>query len=183
MAQILVLYGTTDGHTGKVAAAMADALRESGAVVDVVNAANAGRSVRPEAYEAVVVAASVHASGYQRAVRRWVSKHRQSLAALPTAFVSVCLGVLQKSPAVDRELTRIMTRFFETTGWRPSVTHVVAGALLYTRYNVLKRWTMRRIVAKAHGDVDTSRDYEYTDWDDVRAFAGSFAQRVTAAAV
>jgi menaquinone-dependent protoporphyrinogen oxidase len=35
---------------------------------------------------------------------------------------------------------------------------------------------MRRIVAKAGGDTDTSRDYEYTDWADVRTFAEEFAR-------
>lgn len=30
---------------------------------------------------------------------------------------------------------------------------------------------MRRIVAKEGGDVDTSRDYEYTDWRAVERFA------------
>ena len=56
---------------------------------------------------------------------------------------------------------------------------VVAGALPYTRYSPLTRWMMRRIVAKAKGDTDTSRDYEYTDWEAVRRFAGEFALRVS----
>ena len=30
-------------------------------------------------------------------------------------------------------------------------------------------------MAKAKGDTDTSRDYEYTDWEAVRRFAGEFA--------
>jgi menaquinone-dependent protoporphyrinogen oxidase len=33
---------------------------------------------------------------------------------------------------------------------------------------------MRRIVAKTGGATDTSRDYEYTDWNDVRAFGREF---------
>jgi menaquinone-dependent protoporphyrinogen oxidase len=51
--------------------------------------------------------------------------------------------------------------------------------LLYTRYGVLKRWAMRRIVAKAGGDTDTSRDYEYTNWDEVVRFARAFAEGLT----
>jgi menaquinone-dependent protoporphyrinogen oxidase len=35
---------------------------------------------------------------------------------------------------------------------------------------------MRRIVAKAGGDTDTSRDYEYTDWNQVRGFARDFGR-------
>ena len=34
---------------------------------------------------------------------------------------------------------------------------------------------MQRIVAKAGGDTDTTRDFEYTDWNDLRSFAEDFA--------
>jgi menaquinone-dependent protoporphyrinogen oxidase len=36
---------------------------------------------------------------------------------------------------------------------------------------------MKRIVAKAGGDTDTTRDYEYTDWEDLRRFAQDFARK------
>ena len=58
---------------------------------------------------------------------------------------------------------------------------IVAGALLYTHYNFFVRWLMKRIVANAGGDTDTSKDYEYTDWSDVRAFAADFGRRAVAA--
>jgi len=175
MSRILVLYGTTDGHTAKVAARLGDALRSRALAVDVVLAGRDRTIPRADDYAAVVVAASVHAGGYQRRVRRWVCEQAPALAARPTAFVSVCLGVLQRDPSVDRELASIMGRFLEATGWRPTTTKVVAGALLYTQYNWLKRRIMKRIVAKAKGDIDTSRDYEYTDWAEVEAFAREFA--------
>ena len=93
----------------------------------------------------------------------------------PTAFVSVCLGILQKDPKVEEELGAIIGRFLTATGWQPTIIKKVAGALLYRQYGLIKRWMMKRIVAKAGGDIDTSRDYEYTDWDDLRAFAKTFA--------
>jgi menaquinone-dependent protoporphyrinogen oxidase len=37
---------------------------------------------------------------------------------------------------------------------------------------------MKRITRKAGGDTDTSRDYEYTDWSDLRTFAEDFGRRV-----
>ena len=181
MARILVFYGTTDGQTAKIAAAIGDELRAGGGIVDVVDAAGSGSTTRPDDYDAVIVAASVHASGYQKSVQRWVTRHSVALGGRRSAFVSVCLGVLEKKPEVDRALAEIRRKFFDATGWQPQTTHVVAGALLYRRYNFLKRWTMRRIVARAHGDTDTSRNYEYTDWDDVKAFARAFGAGVRGA--
>ena len=178
MFSILVVYGTTHGHTAKVAGAVAKTLEASGASCDVIAAAEAMRS--PADYDGVVVAASVHAGKYQRAVTHWVRAHRAVLDTRPTAFISVCLGVLQTDPKVERELNGILDRFFSETGWRPHVTTIVAGALAYTKYNWFIRWTMKRIAAKAGGDTDTSRDYEYTDWGSLSTFAVEFGQRVAA---
>jgi menaquinone-dependent protoporphyrinogen oxidase len=173
--RVLILYGTSEGQTAKIAEAMAGTLRSGGAAVDVVRAGRTGHGPRPEDYAAVIVAASIHAGRHQPGVRRWVRAHAPELRRRPAAFVSVCLAVLQKTPAVDRELGHILERFVEATGWRPPETKVVAGALPYSKYGWLKRRIMRSIVAKAHGDTDTSRDYEYTDWDDLAAFVRRFA--------
>lgn len=174
MARILVVYGTTEGHTAKIAFAMSETLHRNGADVDV-QAADQG-AVGPDGYDAVIVAASVHAGRYQKPVRRWARTHAEVLSHKPTAFVSVCLGVLQHDEKVQRDLETIVEQFVATTGWRPGVVKFVAGALPYTKYGWLQRLVMKRIVAKAGGDTDTRRDYEYTDWDDLRHFAAGFGQ-------
>lgn len=180
MPNILVLYGTTDGHTRKIANVLAHELRALECHVNIVDAADQHRRRGPEGYDGVVVAASVHAGGYQRSVARWVRAHAAALATIPTAFLSVCLAVVERRPEAHRAAEEIMARFFRQTGWHPTVAKLVAGALLYTRYGWIKRMMMRRIVAKAGGETDTSRDYEYTDWDDLRSFAETFAARVAA---
>jgi menaquinone-dependent protoporphyrinogen oxidase len=173
MSRLLIVYGTTDGHTAKVADAMASALRHFGADVDVANAAGVW-DPDPRDYVAVIVAASVHAQRYQRAVTRWARAHAEALRERPTAFVSVCLAVLARSAKVDRDLAAILARFSQDTGWQPTEAKVVAGALLYRRYGWLKRLLMRRVVRKAGGDTDTSRNYEYTDWKDLEEFTERF---------
>ena len=180
MPRILVLYGTTEGQTAKVARYLGDTLRAVGVSADVFDARTARPS--PDSYDAVIVAASVHARGYQQTVRRWVRAHAEVLNTRPTAFISVCLGVLQREPKVERDLAAIVDRFLKSTGWRPAITKHVAGALAYSKYNWFTRWAMLRIVRKAGGDTDTSRDYEYTDWKDVRVFAEEFARSLRAQA-
>jgi menaquinone-dependent protoporphyrinogen oxidase len=173
VSRILILYGTTDGHTGKIARYLAAQLRTAGAEADVAEP-GAGNAPDPRPYAGVIVAASVHQGDYQRDVRSWVAAHSDALQGKPAAFLSVCLAVLQSDPEAQREIAAIAERFLSRAHWRPAVTKLVAGALLYTRYNWLTRWAMRRIVGKAGGATDTSRDYEYTDWNDLTAFAQSF---------
>ena len=73
MTRILVFYGSTQGQTAKIAEVLAAQMRARGTDVDLVDAA--AHSPAPDDYAAVVVAASVHAGGYQRPVRRWVRTH------------------------------------------------------------------------------------------------------------
>jgi menaquinone-dependent protoporphyrinogen oxidase len=179
MTRILILYGTTDGHTAKIARRLSDALSARGIDTDVVNAALA--RARPVGYDGVIVAASVHTGSYQPEVRQWARTHAAALADMPSAFISVCLGVLQHESEVQDEVAATPRRLLASVGWEPTITKIVAGAVLYTQYGWLKRLLMRRIVAKAGGDTDTSRDYEYTDWTDLDQFAELFAGLVVQA--
>jgi len=179
MTHILVVYGTTDGHTRKIAEVLAEDLRALRCCVDIVDAAGLLHRLSPEGYDGVIVAASVHIGDYQRSVARWVRTHAATLNQLPTAFLSVCLAVLEKSDKTKRELAGIIERFFARTGWHPPIAKPIAGAVLYTRYGWLKRVMMKRIVSKAGGGTDTTRDYEYTDWNDLRVFAEGFARQLT----
>ena len=176
LAPVLVVYGTTNGQAGKIARFIGDTIRATGLEAQVVDAA--GGDPDPAVYSAIIVVASIHAGGYQRAVQRWVARRVATLAAAPTAFVSVCLGVLQHDAQVERDLTSILQRFQSATGWAPDVSKLVAGALSYTQYGWVTRLVMRRIARKAGGSTDTSRDHEYTDWNDLRAFVEMFARTV-----
>jgi menaquinone-dependent protoporphyrinogen oxidase len=181
MPRVLIIYGTTDGHTHAIADAIGRSLRLGGVQADVAEAGGLKPSARD--YSAVIVAASVHAGKYQRGVVEWVTRNAAGLKTLPSAFVSVSLGILQKSdPVVMADLDAIVKRFTTATGWTPMVVKHVAGALLYTRYNFIMRRIMKHIVAKAGGETDTSKDYVYTDWNDLRAFADEFRRRLETAA-
>src|SRR5215203_1908392 len=127
MSRILVVYGTTDGHTAKVARSLAETLNGQGILTVVHDARSA--DCTPDDYDGVIVAASVRGGRYQKAVRGWVRSHRAALNTKPTTFVSVCLGVLQRDAKVDQALRAIQQRFLDETGWHPTVMKVVAGAL------------------------------------------------------
>lgn len=179
MSRVLILFGTTDGHTRKVVAALREALRADGLDAFVTDAKHGVSTVVPEEYDGVIVAASIQGGHFPKPVVRWARTHAAQLNRMPTAFLPVCLAILEKRPEARRELNRIIDRFQQATGWRPEAVKFIAGALPYTRYNWLKRWIMRRIVAKAGGDTDTTRDFEYTDWEDLRAFARTFGRGLT----
>jgi menaquinone-dependent protoporphyrinogen oxidase len=181
MPRILLIYDTTEGQTRKVMQSIAERMTLAGADTDVVRVGAFEPAVAD--YDGILVAGSVHAGRYQKPLVKWVKAHAREFGGRPSAFISVSLAVLHKDKArAAADLDAIVERFCADTGWRPGAVKHVAGALLYTRYNIFKRWIMKRIVAAAGGDVDTSKDYEYTDWIDLRAFADQFQRRFVAAA-
>src|SRR5262249_41947254 len=157
---------------------LAEDLRARCCSVDLLDAAGPLARLSPERYDAVIVGASVHIGAFQKSVVRWVRHHAKALKDTQTAFLPVCLAILEQCTEARQEIDRIVERFFSQSGWRPTLTKAFAGALRYTQYPWLKRWMMKRIVAKAGGDTDTTRDYEYTDWNELRAFAGEFVGRL-----
>jgi menaquinone-dependent protoporphyrinogen oxidase len=180
-----VFYATREGHTKKVAERIAAALRMGGAVVDTLDvrdcpAPDWGR------YSTVCLAASVHLGHHEKEMVAFARAHRDALVRLDAAFVSVTLSEAgaedpRRSDADRRasaqDAQRMIDVFVRDTGWRPEHALAVAGALVYSKYNLLVRFLMKRIARKAGAPTDTSRDYEFTNWPALDRFVGDIADR------
>jgi menaquinone-dependent protoporphyrinogen oxidase len=174
MARVALLYGTTEGQTATVAERIADVLADAGHEPTLFHAGHLPEGFSLTDYDAAVVGASIHGGKHQQYVRRFVREHVDELNAMPSAFFSVSLTAAEGSDEAWETARGMLAEFLEETGWDPDATAVVPGALKYSEYGVLKRFLMKRIAKQAGGDTDTSRDYEYTDWDEVEGFASDF---------
>lgn len=179
MRPILVLYATREGQTRKLAEHVGATLRARGREVDVLDAAHVREPFGLGRYGAAILAASVHAGAHEGEIVAFVKRHRDALDRLPTAFLSVSLSEVtaedETADAAARakahaDVEQMLERFYAQTAWHPKRAKPVAGALLYTQYGFLKRLVMKRIAGSAGGPTDTSRDYEFTDWDALDRF-------------
>lgn len=179
MLKILIVYGTKEGQTAKIAKTISQQLQDLGHEARLINSRQIPSDLTIENYDGFICGAPIHASKYPLSFRRWVKTNSRSLDRLPNAFFSVCLGVLEtKNPKTQETVRSIAMNFFKSCSWDPMMWTTFAGALTYTKYGWFVRWMMRRISEKAGGDTNTSRDYEYTNWDEVRAFAKDFVKLV-----
>jgi menaquinone-dependent protoporphyrinogen oxidase len=168
MPNMLIVYASTHGHTARIAERIADTLRAGGATVALEPIHT---DPGPQDFDAVVVGASIHAGHHQREAIGWARRHHDVLEHVPSAFFSVCL-----TAADDTEESRQATRgyldeFAQATGWTPRRAVTFAGALQYREYAFMTRLLMRLLMLKQHHPTDTSRDYDYTDWEQVERFA------------
>jgi menaquinone-dependent protoporphyrinogen oxidase len=176
MANVLIVFATKEGQSGKIARYLAAAFKACGHVVELHDAEHDRNLLDFGRPRAVIVCAPIHAEGYPRAIVRFVREHKDFLESVPSAFLSVGLAVLSKKHDGRAQTLAVVEKFVQRTGWRPQRVELVAGALPYTRYNFLIRFIMRRIVSMEGGDTDTSRDYEYTDWSALDRFAHEFVR-------
>jgi menaquinone-dependent protoporphyrinogen oxidase len=162
----LVVYASTHGHTAKIAARIAAAMRDQGLAVDL-RAVAAAAGAEPGRYDVVVVGASLHSEHHQKEMVAWVTERREMLARIPTAFVSVSLSAAEDSHEARAATQRCIDEFCDQTGWTPSRTDAVAGCLQYREYDPFTRQLMRLLMRRMGHPTDASRDYDYTDWDAV----------------
>ena len=118
--------------------------------------------------------------GINDSAEAFVREHAGELSSHPSAFFSVSLAAISPNPAERDEAARIAATFPVRTGWRPSEIASVAGRLAYTQYGFLTRFIMKRIARRQGGPTDTTRDYEFTNWDNVARLAEAVVQKAAA---
>lgn len=170
MAKIYIPYGSVEGQTAQIAEYIAELIRARGHQAEAADLKHAGDTF-PGDYDGVIVAASVHMGKHEKFVADFVRKNRGELERLPSALISVSLA----AHGDEENAESYVAKFEEETGWHPAHVGLFAGALLYTHYNFLKRQLMKKITRdKGSPDLDTSRDYVYTEWDGVQRFTEDF---------
>lgn len=174
MQPLLVAYGTTEGHTRKVAEFIAERLRHRGHRADLIDTATPAAQQLTPAYQGAILGGSVHQHKHQSSLVHFAKSNRAWLAAMPTAFFSVSLTAEMDDIDSRIEAQKLLNEFLDDCGLKPVATRCIAGALKYTRYDYFKRLGMR-MIARQHGQsTDTTQDVEYTNWTDVEAFVDEF---------
>ncbi len=178
---VVLLYATHEGQTRKIMAFVTERLKDKGLAATLIDAADVDQDVELPAFDAAIVAASLHAGGFQKSVLRLVEKNAARISSKPNVFLSVSLSAAGDDADDWRGLEKCLDEFFSQARWRPRRIEHVAGAFRYTQYDFFKRMVMKRIAKERGAPVDTSRDWEMTDWGKLGAFADAFAAEVSGA--
>lgn len=168
--RIIVIHASRDGQTARIAARMGATLAARRNDVTVLPYDAHGIAAEIERADLVIVGGGIRYGKHPPGLERFVRRNFALLVSRPNAFFSVSLSA--GGPGARPEAAaRNLQAFLDRTAWTPDRTACIAGALRYSHYNIMIRLLMRMIVGAAGGDTDPSRDYEYTDWEGVDAFA------------
>lgn len=177
--QILILYGSLEGQTEKIAEHIAEVIRNRGYQATTLSAEHLPADFSMENYNAVIIGGSIHMNKYPKCIKTFVDNHRDWLNKIPSAFFTVCMAINSQEEKSRLQAVQYGEHFLAQTGWQPRLTTTFAGAIKYTRYNFFTRFIMKMISKHEGGSTDTSRDHEYTDWEKVARFAESFMDEIS----
>lgn len=174
--KVLIVFATREGQTEKIAQTMARHLVEKGHEV-LVHQAGHHQGFLVEDYDRILCGASMHAGGLEPEMIEFIRRNQEKISNKPNAFFLVLLSAATKDPALKEKWLSDARRKVEEQ-IPPIFAHLemIAGALTYSKYSWPMKWVMRKIAKAAGEGTDFSRDYEYTDWEQVRRFAFDFMQ-------
>jgi menaquinone-dependent protoporphyrinogen oxidase len=171
---ILIVYGTIEGHSRKIAEWIADHVKTNGNKSLVIDASELQEKLVVADHDAVIIIAPVHQRAHPEAVLDFIFAHRNSLNANASAFISVSL-----SAAFDdgqAEARSYVDHLLESAGWQPAATHLAAGALRYDEYDYFKEQIIRHIVLRGRDAADIKGDHNFTDWKALERFVNDFVR-------
>jgi menaquinone-dependent protoporphyrinogen oxidase len=89
MARVLIVYGTTEGHTAEIAERMAAAMRSAGHMVELRDSKTVRKETIGGDFDGIVVGGSVHAGDFQSSLKEFVKRNLEGLERTPSAFLYV----------------------------------------------------------------------------------------------
>lgn len=172
---VLIVYGTTEGQTRKVAEHVAKDVSDRGHSVELHEAEELDANVDLNDFQAVVLAGSVHQEQHQKAVKNFATAHSEQLDSRPSAFISVSLSAALEETRPEAQ--RYVDQFVELTGWQPRMTLLLGGAVRFTEYDYFQEQVVKFIVMKRGLAAEDGGDREFTDWSALDAFVDEFLER------
>jgi menaquinone-dependent protoporphyrinogen oxidase len=169
VSRILFLYHGVYGHTLKICEFLKTELAALGD--DAVVRPLVDGALDAAGFDAVVIGASIRHGKHNPAVVEFVRAEKPLLDSKPSAFFSVSL-VARKPAKNTPETNPYVKAFLARSPWKPRLVGVFGGVLDYQRYGPFDRHVIRFIMRITKGPTDLHTSTEFTNWDEVKRFAG-----------
>ncbi|PLX36226.1 MAG: hypothetical protein C0606_16135 [Hyphomicrobiales bacterium] len=174
MADILIVYASLEGQTRKICCRTANKLQRQGHNVSVLDAHTDGEM--PDAIDGAIIAGPIHYEKHDDKLVQFLADHKDRLAAIPTAFVTVSLSAGSKDQK-ERDAAKAITNdLLDHVGLAPAMKLQAAGAVHDDKLGFFKRMMLHRILRQKGVTPDASGHTEFTDWKSCDAFVNHFVR-------
>ena len=168
MANILIIFSTTDGHTKEICQRLKPVIEERTHQVTLKSIDDL-HNVDLNAFDKIVLGASIRYGKHSKKVYEFIDKNKQILDSKSNAFFSV--NVVARKPNKNTpETNPYLKKFLNQISWRPKKLAVFAGKVDYPKYTFWERLMIQLIMLMTKGPTDPKVSVEFTDWKQVEHF-------------
>ena len=125
-------------------------------------------------FDCVILAGSVHQRRHQDSLTNFVIAHKKQLQEVATFFISVSLSIAFEGG--EQEAQKYVDDFAEETGFSPTGTALVAGALKFEQYDYYMNQIVEFVVLQDRSKID--EDQEFTDWETLGEELDAFVSKL-----
>lgn len=172
--KVLVVYATTEGHTRKIAHWVADWASIRGHETGIIDCSDIPEEVDVDAWQSYILVGSIHMEKHQSSLVHFAKEHLDRLEECPAALISSSLTAVLEDADSQATARSYIGGLIEQTGWLPLASLPVGGALKYTQYDFFKKFILKVIAQRQGYPIDTTRDFEFTDYVVIERFLLEF---------
>lgn len=167
----LIIYGSVEGQTRKIARFAAEKITEMGHEVEVIDADDPA-GIAFDGVEAVILAASVHQRRHPRNFEALITAQAADLAKAKTLLISVSLNAA--FPEGRDEAAEYLAEMEMRTSFKPDEEMLLGGAVRTAQYDYFAMQVLRHVIMRDKPFDPSVSDHEFTDWDALSARLQSF---------
>ena len=160
----IFIYSSSNGQSLKICETLNEEKESLILNIDRLN------SVNLDNFDQIIIGASVKYGDHNKKIYNFVKNNKILLKRKKTVFFSVN-ATARKSEKNTPNTNPYITKFLKKTNWKPDHIGVFAGKIDFPNYNFLEKYIIKFIMWITNGPTDTTKTYEFTDWDAVKKFS------------
>ena len=160
----IFIYSSSNGQSLKICEILNEEKESLVLNIDRLN------SVNLDNFDQIIIGASVKYGDHNKKIYNFVKNNKILLKTKKTVFFSVN-ATARKSEKNTPNTNPYIIKFLKKTNWKPDHIGVFAGKIDFPNYNFLEKYIIKFIMWITNGPTDTTKTYEFTDWDAVKKFS------------
>ena len=160
----IFIYSSSNGQSLKICKALNK--NKEALIIDM----DMLKTTKLDNFDQIVIGASVKYGDHNKKVYEFVKKNRVLLEKKKTVFFSVN-ATARKSEKNTPKTNPYIIKFLKKTNWTPDHIGVFAGMIDFPNYNFIEKYIIKLIMWITKGPTDTSKTFEFTNWEDVKKFS------------
>ena len=160
----IFIYSSSNGQSLKICKALNK--NKEALIIDM----DMLKTTKLDNFDQIVIGASVKYGDHNKKVYEFVKKNRVLLEKKKTVFFSVN-ATARKSKKNTPKTNPYIIKFLKKTNWTPDHIGVFAGMIDFPNYNFIEKYIIKLIMWITNGPTDTSKTFEFTNWEDVKKFS------------